>query len=84
MNNNYSDWFKLDLHIHTNLSNQTKTKDYNETFDIDILKQKLIENDVKLFSLTDHNIINAGAYQNYYEKYSEGDPLLLIGAEFDI
>lgn len=81
---NYSDWFKVDLHIHTDFSKKTKTNDYQGNFDIDILKQKLIENEVKLFSLTDHNIINVEAYKNYYNNYSEGDPKLLIGCEFDI
>ncbi|MDI5950203.1 PHP domain-containing protein [Flavobacterium yafengii] len=80
----YSDWFKVDLHIHTDYSKQTKTNDYQGHFDINILKQKLIENDVKLFSLTDHNIINVDAYKNYYENYTDGDPKLLIGCEFDI
>lgn len=61
----YSEWFKVDLHIHTDFSKQTKTNDYQGHFDINILKQKLIENDVKLFSLTDHNIINVDAYRNY-------------------
>lgn len=81
---NYSDWFKVDLHIHTDYSKQTKTNDYQGHFDVNVLKQKLIENDVKLFSLTDHNIINVEAYKNYYENYSDGDPKLLIGCEFDI
>ena len=80
----YSDWFKVDLHIHTDYSKQTKTNDYQGHFDINVLKEKLIENDVKLFSLTDHNIINVDAYKNYYENYTDGDPKLLIGCEFDI
>jgi hypothetical protein len=80
----YSDWFKVDLHIHTDYSKQTKTNDYQGHFDINVLKQKLIKNDVKLFSLTDHNIINVDAYKIYYENYTDGDPKLLIGCEFDI
>lgn len=80
----YSDWFKLDLHIHTDFSKKTKTNDYQGNFDIQVLKQKLIDNDVKLFSLTDHNIINVDAYKDYYDSYTEGDPKLLIGCEFDI
>lgn len=84
MNNKYSDWFKVDLHIHTDFSNQTKTNDYDGVFDISILKSKLLEKDVKLFSLTDHNIINSSAYEDYYNSYSVGDPILLVGCEFDI
>lgn len=80
----YSDWFKVDLHIHTDLSRKTKTNDYQGNFDIAILKQKLLDNDVKLFSLTDHNIINVDAYKNYYSSYSNNDPKLLIGCEFDV
>ena len=67
----YSDWFKVDLHIHTDFSKTTKTNDYQGNFDINLLKQKLVENDVKLFSLTDHNIINVDAYREYYNTYSE-------------
>lgn len=80
----YSDWFKVDLHIHTDFSKKTKTNDYQGNFDINVLKQKLIENEVKLFSLTDHNIINVDAYKAYYDNYTDGDPKLLIGCEFDI
>ncbi|MGJ1292500.1 MULTISPECIES: PHP domain-containing protein [Sphingobacterium] len=80
----YSDWFKVDLHIHTDFSKKTKTNDYQGNFDIDILKQKLIDNDVKLFSLTDHNIINVDAYKAYISSFKKGDPKLLIGCEFDI
>lgn len=81
---NYSDWFKVDLHIHTDYSKKTKTNDYQGHFDVDVLKQKLIENDVKLFSMTDHNIINVEAYKKYINNYKDGDPKLLIGCEFDI
>ncbi len=84
MDKKYSDWFKVDLHIHTDFSNKTKQNDYDGTFDINILKEKLRENEVKLFSLTDHNIINTGAYEEYYNDYSNGDPVLLVGCEFDI
>ena len=80
----YSDWFKVDLHIHTDWSKRTKTNDYQGDFDIGTLKQKLIENEVKLFSMTDHNIIKTDAYIEYYKNYKEGDPLLLVGCEFDI
>jgi ABC-type lipoprotein export system ATPase subunit len=84
MNEKYSDWFKVDLHIHTDLSNQTKSNDYDGNFNIETLKSKLIENDVKLFSLTDHNIINTEAYERYYSNCREGDPVLLVGCEFDM
>ena len=82
--NNYSDWLKIDLHIHTNKSNLVKPNDYDGAFDLAVLKQKLIENEVKIFSLTDHNIINIEAYKKYYDTYVDGDPVLLVGCEFDI
>ena len=84
MNEIFSNWFKVDLHIHSDKSNATKTNDYDGEFDLAILKSKLIENEVKLFSLTDHNIINVECYKEYYETWTEGDPILIIGCEFDI
>jgi len=44
----YSDWFKVDLHIHTDWSNKTKTNDYQGNFDIGTLKQKLIPSTIKI------------------------------------
>lgn len=81
----YSDWHKIDLHIHTDKSKETKSGDYSGVFSVDVLHNKLVENEVGIFSLTDHNIINVGAYEEYYSKYnSETDPLLLVGVELDI
>ena len=80
----YSDWFKVDLHIHTDKSNFTKKNDYEGIFNIEVLKKKLIENDVKLFSLTDHNVINIEAYKTYFHSKTDSDPNLLVGCEFDI
>ncbi|MGL1931806.1 MAG: hypothetical protein OCC45_08605 [Desulfotalea sp.] len=85
LNNNYSVWQKIDLHIHTDLSKTTKNNDYKGLFSVDTLHEKLIEQDVRIFSLTDHNIINLPAYQEYYNNFnSEQDPLLLLGIELDI
>ena len=85
MAKSYSDWFKIDLHIHTDKSKETKDGDYKGTFSINTLKAKLKENEVKIFSLTDHNIINVDAYREYYNGYNEDeDPLLLLGIEMDI
>jgi predicted ATPase len=81
----YSDWLKIDLHIHSNYSTKTKDNDYKGNFSVDVLKSKLVENDVAIFSLTDHNIINLDAYKEYYEKYDTNtDPLLLLGIELDV
>lgn len=85
MEEKYSDWFKIDLHIHTDKSKETKEGDYKGTFSVDTLKTKLKENEVKIFSLTDHNIVNVEAYSAYYSNYDEKeDPLLLLGIELDI
>ena len=82
--NKYSDWFRIDLHIHTNFSKKTKNNDYKGIFSVETLKSKLKENQVEIFSLTDHNIINVNAYKEYYNNYSIEDPLLLLGVELDI
>ncbi len=85
MKKKYSEWLKVDLHIHTDFSKKTKEGDYKGTFSIDTLKTKLKYNEVQIFSLTDHNIINVDAYKEYYSKYDEeNDPLLLVGVELDI
>lgn len=81
----YSDFIRVDLHIHTDKSRETKENDYKGTFSIPKTHEKMKENGVGIFSLTDHNIINIDAYTEYYETYqSEDDPLLLIGVELDI
>lgn len=85
MQEKYSIWHKIDLHIHTDLSKKTKTNDYVGDFSVETLKTKLSENNVSIFSLTDHNIINLSAYEEYYRHYDEStDPLLLVGVELDI
>jgi len=81
----FSKWLKIDLHIHTDKSRQTKENDYQGNFSVATLHQKLEENNVQIFSLTDHNIINVDAYREYYQNYNtETDPLLLVGVELDI
>ena len=85
MDKKYSDWLKIDLHIHTDWSRKTKGNDYKGNFSVTTLKEKLISNGVQIFSLTDHNIINLDAYKDYYENYNlNTDPLLLVGVELDI
>ncbi len=76
----YSKWRKADLHIHTDKSNETKEKDYKGKFDIDVLYQKLQENEIELISLTDHNIINTDAYNKIFEKNIS----VLVGVELDV
>ncbi|OHE03461.1 hypothetical protein [Sulfurimonas sp. RIFOXYB12_FULL_35_9] len=83
-NRKYSEWLRIDLHIHTNKSKETKNGDYKGNFDVTTLKSKLKENQVAIFSLTDHNIINIEAYEEYYNSYTDNDPLLIVGVELDI
>ena len=85
MENKYSMWQKIDLHIHTDWSTKTKDNDYKGSFSVQVLHEKLIEQKVKIFSLTDHNIINLPVYKEYFDTYkSDSDPLLLLGIELDI
>ncbi len=86
MNNKpYSDWHRIDLHIHTDKSNETKSGDYAGAFSVEVLHSKLVENGVSIFSLTDHNVLNIDAYEEYYSKFnSENDPKLFVGVELDI
>lgn len=80
----FSRWMRIDLHIHTDLSRTTKENDYKGLFSVDVLKTKIIENRVEIFSLTDHNIINVNAYEEYYKEWNSNLPLLLLGVELDI
>ena len=84
--NNYSDYFKCDLHIHTDESNKTKNNDYKGNFSVKDIVDKISEpqNDIKMFSFTDHNIINVEAYEEYYNNYNNSERLLLVGIELDI
>ncbi len=80
----FSGWMRIDLHIHTDKSKMTKADDYRGKFSVSKLKDKLAENQVRIFSLTDHNIVNVDAYKEYYETCNTDDPLLLLGMELDI
>ena len=82
----YSDYFKCDLHIHTDESKKTKKNDYKGTFSVKDIIDKITspEHDVKMFSFTDHNIINVSAYEEYYKDYDTTDRCLLVGIELDI
>jgi hypothetical protein len=67
------------------MSKKTKENDYKGIFSVQTVYEKMVENDVSIFSLTDHNIINVAAYKEYYETFTNDDaPLLLIGTELDI
>lgn len=76
----YSTWNKVDLHIHTDMSRVTKDNDYEGEFSIDLLCKNVKNCDVRLISLTDHNILNCEAY----EKLSNKDIEYLVGMELDV
>ncbi len=86
INKDYSDYFKCDLHIHTDESKKTKNNDYKGIFSVKDIIDKITspEHDVRMFSFTDHNIINVEAYEEYYNKYNVSDRCLLVGVELDI
>ena len=76
----YSEWHKIDLHIHTDKSNEVKSKDYKGTFSVETLTTKLKAAEIEMISLTDHNIINEEAYREIASK----DICVLVGVELDI
>ena len=76
-----SRWQKIDLHIHTDKSKLTKSGDYNGTFSVEQLAEKIVQNNVDMISLTDHNIINCDAYKEILE-INEFETL--VGVELDV
>jgi hypothetical protein len=77
----FSQWHKIDLHIHTDKSNETKNNDYHGIFNVGVLIDKLRENSVGMVSLTDHNIINCEAYDVFFKQ---AEIKALVGVELDI
>jgi predicted metal-dependent phosphoesterase TrpH len=71
----YSDFLKVDLHIHTDKSKETKENDYKGNFSVQTLYDKMTENHVGILSLTDHNIFNVEAYTEYYVTYTGEEDL---------
>jgi len=76
----YSKWHKIDLHIHTDKSKETKANDYKGNFSVDVLMEKLKANSIDMISLTDHNIVNCDAYLQIFSK----NITTLVGAELDV
>lgn len=54
----YSNWQKIDLHIHTDKSRLTKSGDYTGNFSVDTLHQKLQENEIEIFSPRWRSFVN--------------------------
>lgn len=88
---NYSDWNKIDLHIHSKMSNEVKQNDYqSESYSAEEILEVLTndENKVGIFSITDHNCINDILYKDI-ESLIKTDAYknkidYVIGAEFDV
>lgn len=87
----FSEWKKIDLHIHSIMSNKVKDNDYDgveytaEEL-LDTLTKK--EHGINIFSITDHNCVNVNLYKNIEElvkneKYNEKINYV-IGVELDI
>lgn len=83
----YSNWLKIDLHIHSHISKKTKENDYDGC---DLTYEKLVEalkrERINLFSITDHNTINISLYKELITRREElilNQLNFIIGAEFD-
>lgn len=82
---------KFDLHIHSYASKYKESEgivDASTIENADLLLQKLSENDVALFSITDHNRFWPELYERFDELLLSGKyPIvkgLLAGVEFDV
>ena len=87
----FSEWKKIDLHIHSIMSSKVKDNDYDgEEFDADKLLDTLTDadNSVNIFSITDHNCINVDLYRELETKITKDkykDKInYIIGVELDI
>lgn len=82
----HSVWLKTDLHIHSEESNKTKDNDYTGKLTYDNLVSALIDKEVSLFSITDHNTVNIELYRTLIEKRDDlikKNLNFIIGAEID-
>lgn len=87
----FSEWNKIDLHIHSKKSSLVKDNDYDGK---EYTAEKLIEiltkedNNISIFSITDHNCINVELYKNIEteiqkERY-DNKINYIIGVELDV
>ncbi len=86
---------KIDLHIHS-IASEYKEPTYADGSSIvknssadnaDLLLKKLVENQIKMFSITDHNRFNSELYKVLSKKLKNEiyeDMGLLFGIEFDV
>ena len=87
----YSEWNKIDLHIHSKESNKVKDNDYEgNEYNADVLLEKLSneENKINIFSITDHNCLNKKLYKDLELKVKtpefENRINYIVGVELDI
>lgn len=87
----HSIWNKVDIHIHSKKSNEVKDNDYQaKEYTAEELLEVLCkeENQVNIFSITDHNCINENLYNDietlvHSDKYKEKINYI-VGVELDI
>ena len=79
---------RIDLHIHSSLSEYKDGDIVKESNieNIDILINKLEENNINMFSITDHNRFDYGLYKKLKERIQESSIInhILPGIEFDV
>lgn len=89
--NNFSEWNKIDLHIHSKKSSLVKDNDYDgEEYSaeeiLDILTNS--DNNINIFSITDHNCINVDLYKNIEIELQKEQYVnrinYIIGVELDV
>lgn len=86
----FSKWHGVDLHIHSKKSNVVKGKNdfVGEEYSAKELLDVLIDNDISIFSITDHNCLNTTLYADICtllrtEEYSEKISVI-VGMELDV
>lgn len=81
-----SSWLKIDLHIHSPKSNEVIDGDYTgPNYTADDLIKTMKENNVNIFSVTDHSIFNMDLYVKLFTKTKLHENLnFLVGIELDI
>lgn len=70
---------KIDLHIHTKMVNSSDG--INRNIDSDTFRNKMIDNDIKIAAITNHNIFDIKQFNDFI---SAKDYLLLPGIELDV
>lgn len=84
------EYLKIDLHIHSIFSKDKEPEGsevYNNTLEnINVLIEKLTENEVNLAAITDHNVFNYNLYTTFKELCTKTKTIkkVLPGVEFDI